>query len=162
MGQDKTDIKIRRMVEGDLPRVNEIDRLLFGEERVPTWPFSFEAYWALYHPKLSFVAEVGGRVVGFVVGNIVQEEHTQSVLSLRHTIDRPSRHRQVGWIDMIGIEPGYQHMGIGRGLVEAFHEECKRNDAVMRGIAKDSDVRLTKFLATAGFKKSDLVVYEKD
>jgi ribosomal protein S18 acetylase RimI-like enzyme len=162
MAQEKENIKIRRMVEADLPQVNEIDRLLFGEERVPTWPFSFEAYWALYHPRLSFVAEAGGKVVGFIVGTVVEEEHSQSVLSLRHTIDRPSRHRRVGWIDMIGIDPGYQHMGIGRGLVEAFDEECKRSDAVMRGIAKESDVRLRNFLASVGFKSSDLVVYERD
>jgi len=162
MAEKKRDFKIRRMVEFDLPRVSEIDRLLFGEERVPTWPFSFEAYWSLYHPELSFVAEVGGRVAGFVVGTMVEEEHSQSVLSLRHTIDRPSRHHKVGWIDMIGIDPTYQHMGIGRALVEAFDEECKHNGAVMRGIARESDERLRNFLASIGFKKSDLIVYERD
>lgn len=162
MAGKKGDVKIRRMVEADLPRVNEIDRLLFGEERVPTWPFSFESYWALYHPELSFVAEAGGRVVGFIVGTVVEEAHSQSVLSLRHTIDRPSRHRKVGWLDMIGIDPGYQHMGIGRGLAEAFYEECKRSDAVMKGIARESDGRLRNFLASVGAKSSDLVVYEME
>lgn len=162
MAEKKRDFKIRGMVDLDLPRVSEIDHLLFGEERVPTWPFSFEAYWSLYHPELSFVAEVGGRVAGFIVGTMVEEEHSQSVLSLRHTIDRPSRHRKVGWIDMIGIDPAYQHMGIGRALVEAFDEECKRSDAVMRGIARESDERLRNFLASIGFKKSDLIVYERD
>ncbi|MGA8849264.1 MAG: GNAT family N-acetyltransferase [Dehalococcoidia bacterium] len=162
MAIKKGDIKVRRMVDADLPQVNAIDRLLFGKERVPTWPFSFESYWALYHPELSFVAEAGGRVVGFIAGNLVEEEHSQSILSLRRTIDRPSRHRKVGWIDMIGIDPAYQHMGIGRGLVEAFDEECKRSDAVMRGIARESDERLRNFLASIGFKRSDLVVYERD
>ncbi len=32
MAQDKGHIKIRRMVEADVTRVNYIDRLLFGEE----------------------------------------------------------------------------------------------------------------------------------
>jgi ribosomal protein S18 acetylase RimI-like enzyme len=162
MAVKKGDIKVRRMVDADMPQVNAIDRLLFGKERVPTWPFSFESYWALYHPELSFVAEVGGRVVGFIAGNLVEEEHSQSILSLRRTIDRPSRHRKVGWVDMIGIDPSYQHMGIGRGLVEAFDEECKRSDAVMRGIAREGDERLRNFLASIGFKRSDLVVYERD
>jgi len=162
MAEKKADVKIRRMVEADLPRVNEIDRLLFGEERVPTWPFSFESYWALYRPELSFVAEVGGRVVGFIVGTLEKEEHSQSVLSLRHTIEPPSRHRKVGWVDMIGLDPGYQHMGIGRGLVEAFHEECQRSDAVMRGISRESDKRLRNFMASVGFKSSDLVIYERE
>lgn len=162
MAVKKGDIKIRRMVDADLPQVNAIDRLLFGKERVPTWPFSFESYWALYHPELSFVAEAGGRVVGFIAGTLAEEEHSQSILSLRRTIDRPSRHRKVGWVDMIGIDPAYQHMGIGHGLVEAFDEECQRSDAVMRGIARENDERLRNFLASIGFKKSDLVVYERD
>jgi ribosomal protein S18 acetylase RimI-like enzyme len=162
MAVKKGDVKIRRMVDADLPQVNAIDRLLFGKERVPTWPFSFESYWALYHPELSFVAEAGGRVVGFITGSLVEEEHSQSILSLRRTIERPSRHRKVGWIDMIGIDPAYQHMGIGRGMVEAFDAECKRSDAIMRGIARESDERLRNFLASVGFKRSDLVVYERD
>ena len=41
MAQDKGDIKVRRMVEGDLVKVNEIDRSLFSKGRVTTWPFSF-------------------------------------------------------------------------------------------------------------------------
>ncbi len=162
MAKDKADIKIRRMVESDLPRVNEVDRLLFGDERVPTWPFSFEAYWRVYRPGLSFIAELEGKVVGFAVGNIIQEEHYQSIFSLRHTVDRPLQHRQVGWIDMIGIHPEYQHRGIGQSLVEVFYEECKRNNAVVMGMAKESDKRLRDFLAALGFRKSDIVTYEKD
>jgi len=162
MAGKKGDVKIRRMVEFDLPRVNEIDNLLFGEERVPSWPFSFESYWALYHPELSFVAEAGGRVAGFIVGTMVEEEHSQSITSLRHTIDRPPRHRKVGWIDMIGIDLGYQHMGIGRALVEAFDEECKRRDAVMGGIVRESDERLRNFLTAVGFERSDLVFYQRE
>ena len=162
MAEKKADVKIRRMVEADLPRVNAIDRLLFGEERVPTWPFSFESYWALYHPDLRFVAEAEGRVVGFIVGTIVEEEHSQSVLSLRHTIERPSRHRKVGWIDMMGIDPGYQRMQIGRALGEAFYEECRRSAAVIRLIVRESDRRLRNFLASLDFKSSDLVIYERE
>lgn len=63
---------------------------------------------------------------------------------------------------MIGIDPGYQHMGIGRGLGEAFYEECKRSAAVMKGIARESDGRLRNFLASVGAKSSDLVIYEME
>ena len=162
MAEKKADVKIRRMVEADLPRVNEIDRLLFGEERVPTWPFSFESYWALYHPDLSFVAEAGGRVVGFIVGTVVEEGHSQSVLSLRRTIAPPSQHRKVGWIDMIGIDPGYQRMQIGRALGEACYEDCRRSAAVIRLIVRESDKRLRSFLASVDFKSSGLVIYERE
>ncbi|MDP3879323.1 MAG: GNAT family N-acetyltransferase [Dehalococcoidales bacterium] len=156
------EVKIRGMVDDDLPRVHEIDRLLFGEERVPTWPFSFETYWEIYHPKLSFVAEVDGRVVGFLVGNIVQEEHSQSILRLTHLAGRYSRDRQVGWIDMMGILPDYQHRQIGRKLVEAFQQECQHTNAPIRGIVRDNDEKLRNFLIKAGFKKWDIATYEKD
>ncbi|RLC65081.1 MAG: hypothetical protein DRH97_08185 [Chloroflexi bacterium] len=162
MAEKKADVKIRRMVEADLPRVNAIDRLLFGEERVPTWPFSFESYWALYHPDLRFVAEAEGRVVGFIVGTVVEEGHSQSVLRLRHTIDPPSRHRKVGWVDMVGIDPGYQRREIGRALGEAFYEECRRSAAVMRVIVREHDGRLRNFLESVGFRSSDVVIYEME
>ena len=158
----KDAVKTRTMVEADLPRVNEIDREISGGERVPTWPFSFETYWNVHRPKISLVAETGGIVVGFIVGTITEVEQNQSVLNLRHTIERPSTHRRVGWIDMIGIDPASQHAGVGRTLVTAFSEECRRVDAVVKGIAKENDSRLRSFLSAAGFKPTDLVVYEKD
>ncbi|MBI2852577.1 MAG: GNAT family N-acetyltransferase [Chloroflexi bacterium] len=155
------EVKVRKMEEADLPRVNYIDGLLFGENRVTTWPFSFGVYWAVHNPKLSFVAEADGQVVGFVVGNISQEEHSQSIIRLMQTADMPISRKKTGWIDMIGVSPEYQRKGVGRMLVEAFYGECKRNNAIMRGVAKDKDQRLQKFLTDMGFKKSDVSIYEK-
>lgn len=162
MNRKQAAFKIRRMVEADLPRVNDIDRSIVGEERVSTWPFSFESYWALYRPKLSFVAEAEGRVVGFIVGTVVEEGHGQSVLNLRHTAAPSSQHGKVGWIDMIGIDPAYQRMEIGRALGEAFYEECRRSAKVVRLIVRENDRTLRNFLASAGFKSSDLVIYERE
>ena len=161
MAQDKGDVKIRKMVEADLSKVKAIDDSLFGKERTPTWPFSFESYWQVYRPDIHFVAELGGEIVGFVVGNIVEEEHNHSITTLTHTLTDFNRHQWVGWIDMIGINPEYQHRGIGRALIEAFHAECKRNNAVMRGIAREGDERLNNFLLAMGFRKWDIATYEK-
>jgi ribosomal protein S18 acetylase RimI-like enzyme len=162
MAEPSKEVKVRPMAETDLPRVNEIDRMLFGDQRVPTWPFSFEVYWTVHKPQIKLVAEVSNRVVGFVVGTIVEEEHSQSVLNLRHSIGRPTQHRQVGWIDMIGVDIGTQGLGVGRTLVEAFAAECKRRGAAVKGIARENDVKLRRFLTNAGLKASNLVMYEKD
>ena len=162
MAELSPEVKIRPLVEEDLPRVNEIDRMLFGEQRVPTWPFSFEIYWKVHRPQLSLVAEVSGRVVGFIVGTIVEEGHSQSVLDLRHGIDRPTHHRLVGWMDMIGIDPETQRKGVGQSLVNAFSAECRRLGALAKGVAREGDARLRQFLSAAGFKPTDLVEYQKD
>ncbi|MFC1983961.1 GNAT family N-acetyltransferase [Chloroflexota bacterium] len=161
MNQNKGDIKIRKMVEADLPKVNEIDRSLFSEQRAPTWGFSFESYWQVYRPDIHFVAELEGEIVGFVVGTIVEEAHNHSVTNLTHTLTDFNKHRWIGWIDMIGINPKYQRRGIGRALIEAFHAECKRNNAVMRGVTRENDERLNNFLLSMGFRKWDIANYEK-
>jgi len=69
------EVKIRRMVEADVEAVKEIDRLLVGEGRVPSWPLSVENELAFYRPALSFVAEVGGKIVGFLLDDIRRERY---------------------------------------------------------------------------------------
>ncbi|MBA7695938.1 hypothetical protein ES703_104579 [subsurface metagenome] len=59
---------IRRMDEGDLSGVNQISHLLFGKERVSTWPQAVETHWKEHPPTLNFVAEQDGQVVGFLLG----------------------------------------------------------------------------------------------
>ncbi len=161
MAQNKGDIKIRRMVEKDLPRVNEIDRSLFGKGRVTTWPFSFENYWVVYRPKLRFVAELKGKVVGFLLGVIGKEERSRSMFSHTFRAGPLYRGNQVGWIEMLGIREDYWHRGIGRALVEAFQNECKRKNARMRISVSDKDKELKKFLVGCGFVKSEIATYRK-
>ncbi len=161
MAQNKGDIKVRRMVEDDLPRVNEIDRALFSKGRVTTWPFSFENYWVVYRPKLRFVAELNGKVVGFLVGVIGKEERSRSLISHTFRAGPLYRGNQVGWIDMIGIREDCWHRGIGRSLIEAFQNECKRKNARMRINVRDKDKELKKFLVGCGFVKSEIATYRK-
>jgi len=161
MTQNKGDIKIRRMVESDLAKVNEVDRSLFSKGRVTTWPFSFENYWKTYHPKLSFVAELKGEVVGFLVGIIGKEERSRSIFSHTFRAGPLYRGNQVGWIDMIGIREDCWHRGIGRSLVEAFQDECRRENARVRINVRDNDKDLKKFLVGLGFVKSEIATYRK-
>ncbi|MBI4243597.1 MAG: GNAT family N-acetyltransferase, partial [Planctomycetes bacterium] len=139
---NKKVVKVRKMVEADLVKINEVDNLLFGEKRVRTWPFPFSLYWNSYGPGTIFVAEVGKQLVGFLAGNIADEGHSQSILDLMHAIGRSHRHPKIGWVDMIGVLPEFQHQKVGQALVEAFQKECKDNNAPMRAIIKGDDTQL--------------------
>jgi ribosomal protein S18 acetylase RimI-like enzyme len=155
-------VKIRKMVEADLPQVNEIDHLLLGQGRVPAWPFAFEAYWSVYRPELTFVAEMNGRIEGFLVGYIKEEEGNHSIMKRADAQVAPPSHQQkVGWIEMTGVHPRSQHKGIGRMLTEAFDEECRRNHAMVNCVVPQKDGRLAKFYSGLGFKKWDAVIYTK-
>ena len=142
----QSEVKVRIMVDSDLPRLNEIDRLIQGEDRVTTWPYSLETYRTIYNPNLTLVCEVDGEVMGFLVGYILTP---------------PTRSKRVGWIEMLGVHPESQNKGVGRQLVEKFHEECRRNDAVVNCLVRLNDETLAKFYASLGFKPFDFIIYTK-
>jgi ribosomal protein S18 acetylase RimI-like enzyme len=140
---------IRRMTEADLPRVKGIDNLLTGEERASSWPVEAEKLWAVYRPLLSFVAECDGKVVGFILGDIRGVDYGTSASSMS------------GWIDMVGVDLNYQRHGIGRKLVEAFYQECQRNQVRARVLIREDDQRLKKLWGAAGFKRGKLIDFER-
>ena len=142
------EVKIRGMSESDLPGVKEIDRQLVGEGRASSWPASVETEWSasVYRPALSFVAQLGNEVVGFLLGDIRGAEYGTSTS---------------GWIDMMGVAPEHQHRGIGQRLVEAFCDECRKNQVKAQVIIRDDDQQLIGFWASVGFKKGNLVSYER-
>jgi len=139
-------VTIRRMTDEDLPKVNEISHSLFGKERVSTWPQAAAVHWKEHRPTLNFVADHDGQVVGFLLGGI---RRARRMIPL------------AGWIDVMGIHPDYQRKGIGRGLVEAFTEECKKSGAAISVAIKKNDKPLKKFFAKMGFRDSELLILEK-
>lgn len=139
-------VKIRSMMEADLGKIKDIDRALVGPGRALSWPLTVEADWWLNRPSLNFVAEMGGEVVGFLLGDIRGAEYGTNVS---------------GWIDMMGVAPEYQRRGIGRRLVEAFGKECHRNAVKVRVVIREDDERLMGFWTSAGFQRGNLVSYEK-
>ena len=159
---ERSNIKIRPMVDSDLATVNDIDLSISGKGRVSTWPFSFETYWGIYKEEaLVFVAELNGTVTGFLSGHI-QQPHRSS--SLVEELQKPwymRKEERIGWIEMMGIRPDCWHMGIGTRLIEAFRAECRKNSARMRIAARDDDKELATFLQRQGFRKSQLVTYEE-
>jgi hypothetical protein len=46
-------------------------------------------------------------------------------------------------------------------LMEAFYQECKNHNAVMRSVVYDNDERFKSFLTSMGFKESNAVIYER-
>ncbi len=146
MAKGEEEVNIRTMREGDLQRVKAIDRELVGPQRVLSWPLEVEAEWWVYRPCLNFVAEIDGEVVGFLLGDIRGAEYGTDMS---------------GWIDMTGVAIEHQHRRIGQRLVEAFCEECRRNEVKARVIVREDDQHLIGFWTSVGFQRGNLISYER-
>jgi len=142
----KEEVRIRKMTEADLEGIQKIDKRLVGKDRSSTWLESAEAVWFTQRPSLNFVAETGGQVVGFLLGDIRGAEYGLPF---------------GGWITMIGLLPEFQHRGIAKNLVEEFCEKCKENKVRARVIIREDDELLLKFCNYVGFKKGKLVSFER-
>ncbi len=152
-------VKIRALTEDDLESIVEIDRNVLGESRREYWMRKI-SYTDIY-PRPSLVAEVGGKVVGFILGYVSGWE-----FGVPDT---------VGWIDTIGVDPAYQRRGIGKILIKEFIENLKRTGKEERPEAKKSkiegvniiytlvkgtDWNLLQFFHAMGFKRGDMINLE--
>ena len=92
----------------------------------------------------SFVAEIDGKVVGFMICEIIS-----SGFGL---LDKSA------WIVMFGIEPGFMGQGIGKRLASEIFRICREKGIkkIYSSVRWDS-VDLLSFFKTLGFDRSDFI-----
>jgi len=152
-------LKIRGLIEKDLDAVVEIDRKILGKSRREYWRRKIG--YADIYPRPALVAEVNGKVVGFILGYVSGWE-----FGVPDT---------VGWIDTIGVDPDYQNRGIGKTLFKELIENFKRTGKEEKPEAKETQIEgvnvvytlvkwndwnLLRFFDAMGFKKGDMVNLE--
>jgi ribosomal protein S18 acetylase RimI-like enzyme len=147
MRADDSRINIRRMVVEDISIVKVIDRSLSGPQRAISWQVEADMEAEVYHPALSFIAELNGVAVGFLLGDIRGVEYGKDMK---------------GWIDMVGVYPDYQNLGVGRKLVQAFCEVCKQDKVDVQVLLREDDERLKKFFGTLDFSRGNMVNFVKE
>jgi GNAT superfamily N-acetyltransferase len=155
-------VKIRVLSENDLDAVVRIDKKVLGKERRGFWKRKV-AYSDIY-PRPALVAEVDGKVVGFILGYVSGWE-----------FGVPD---SVGWIDTLGVDPVYQRQGIGRQLFNALigifkssgrekmpqasEEEKPKIEGVnvVYTLVSWDRMDLLQFYHAMGFKKGDVLNLE--
>ncbi len=154
-----TGLRIRSLNESDLDAVVEIDRKILGKSRRDYWRRKI-AYADIY-PRPSLVAEIEGKVVGFILGYVSGWE-----FGVPDT---------VGWIDTIGVDPDHQNRGVGKTLFKSLIENFRRTGREERPEAKESriegvnvvytlvrwnDWSLLRFFHKMGLKRGDMISLE--
>ena len=139
-------VRIRSLSELDIARIVAIDERLTGVYRPDVWERRV-MYYLRRDPDASQVAELGGKVVGFMLSDLRGGE-----FGLEETS---------GWIERFGVDPDYQGRSIGRRLFEAVVEHLKRQGATaVRTLVEQNDSDLASFLRAVGFKNAPLVALE--
>jgi len=139
-------LSIRPMVERDLEAVAEIDEKVLGEKRFDYWRRKIN-----FHKEQSevggLVAEVEGRIVGFILGEISGRE-----FRVPDTI---------GWIDTIGIDPAYQKKGVASVLLDQVIKNFRqRGVETIYTLVNWSSWDLLQFYKKAGFTRGDMINLE--
>ena len=139
-------ITVRRLKLEDLEAIVEIDHRVLGTRRPSYWRQKIEEM-GNEHPSKSLVAELDGKVVGFIMGTVSGWEF--GVLNT------------IGWIDTIGIDPNYQKKGIATLLFKAIMEEFKKEGVEnIYTLVKWEDWDLMCFFKAIGFTRGDMINLE--
>lgn len=139
---------VRSMVPSDLERIVEIDVKVLGKPRPEYWEMKLDL--ARKRSQVSsLVAELDGKVVGFIIGDVSSWEYGVP--------------ENVGLIDTIGVDPDHQKAGIARRLFEEMSDNLKRAgvDTIYTFVTR-RDWKLLKFFNRMGFQAGDMVHLELD
>jgi ribosomal protein S18 acetylase RimI-like enzyme len=132
-------LSIRPLTIDDLDAIVEIDRKVLGQARQDYWRKEMKFPTPPY-PRSGLAAEVEGRVIGFILGEVSGWE-----FGVPET---------VGWISTIGVDPDYQHRGVARRLSQEFIQNFRAFGVkVVYTLVNWSDWDLLKFYRAMGFTR---------
>lgn len=135
-------IHVRTANELDLDAITNIDERITGQYRPDVWERRL-TYFLRRDPLSPLVAEVGGQVVGFMLGELKAGE-----FGLDET---------TGWVEVLGVDPTSRGLGVGQTLANGMFGYFKQNGAVaVRTLVDTERVDLLGFFASVGFEPAPL------
>lgn len=144
----RTTVTVRPVEPSDLEAIARIDEKLTAQTRKDYWRTRLDIA-ALRPPWMSSVAEMDGRLVGFLFGWVGESEFGITGAT--------------GWIDMIGVDPAYRGRGVGQALVDRFINGGQELRAIQKVATLidlgQADVR--EFFTRLGFHHGPMIHMEK-
>ncbi len=138
-------LTVRAMEPDDIPDVMEIDRMS-GGRRAITYQDQIDFFLG-GELGLSYVAEQDGKVVGFLMGRILERRYAPYVGA---------------WVEILGVTPEVKRHGVGHRLLEAFLDGCRQKGIQeVHAVASVRDNEVKPFLERYGFGQGELVHLHK-
>jgi len=142
-------ITTRLMTENDLEAILKIDEKILNTSRLEYYQLKFERLFSSrdYLPA-SFVAEDNGVVVGFLMGELYMGQF--GIL------------QEVASMDTIGVDPDYQHRGIGKKLMAEFIDHLRQIGVnKIHTLVGWNDAQLIHFFSANQFSPSKTINLER-
>lgn len=143
------DLRVRPLEAADLDQVIAIDADITGKKKTDYWYELFHRYGASRsRQRLFLVAEAGGDIQGFIMGEVRDWEFGS---------------QPCGWVFGISVRPGARLAGIGTRLLEAICAGFRHAgvDKVRTLIARDNSLVLSFFRSQA-MMAAPVIPLEKD
>ena len=142
----RSQARIRPLDELDIAAIVAIDEKIGGQYRPDFWEQRV-AFYLRRDPESSRVAEVDGKVVGFMLGDVRAGEFG---------IDHPS-----GWIERFGIHPDFRGRDLGKQMFAAIVQHFRAEGAgTVRTLVDGKETAVVGFLKALGFAPSALQALE--
>lgn len=139
--------RIRPLDELDIDAIVEIDEEIGGRYRPEVWERRI-GYYLRRDPEASVVAEVDGRVIGFMLGEVRSGEFG---------LEEPT-----GWIEVLGVDPAHRGRAVGRLMAEAMLEHFRRQGATsVRTFVDEEMADLYGFFGSLGFEPATMRPFVK-
>ena len=147
---NESTITIRLMKADDFDAVVGIDEKVLKGSRPEYYEMKFDKLFNSndYLPASLVAEEADGRVVGFVMGEIYMGEY--------------GIFREGATLDTIGVDPDYQHKGIGEQLINEFMDHLKKVGVQKVTTLVDwNDSKLIHFFSANHFSPSKTINLER-
>ena len=143
-------IKIRLMQADDFDAVVGIDEKVLKASRPEYYEMKFEKLFRSkdYLPASLVAEEEDGTLVGFVMGELYMGEY--------------GIFQEEASLDTIGVDPDYQHKGIGELLINEFMDHLKKVGVQKINTLVDwNDSKLIHFFSANRFSPSKTINLER-
>ena len=141
------DVVIRPMTELDIEGITRIDERITRQYRPDVWERRV-GYYLRRDADSSQVAEIAGRVAGFMMGEVRGGEFG---------LDEPT-----GWIEFFGVDPDVRGRDLGRKLIDALLAHFRAQGAhIARTMVATRDEDIAGFLKAMQFTPAPLTALEK-
>jgi len=143
----ETSVQIRPLSELDIDDIVRIMEKTRGRYEPDLWEDRV-TYYLRRDPESSLVAELEGRVVGFMLGDVRAGEFG---------IDEAS-----GWIEVLGVDPDSAGRGVGRALGDEMLSRLQaRGVGKVRTMVDESMPEIERFFVALGFAADTLRPFVK-